>query len=120
DLPHASVALQTDALGEIALDQILARRTRAELEIASARDLHMAGLRMDHGFAELVDEIVDEAAAQDEAGDADGDRGERQGGTPLVPVDVARREAEQNLSVHGARPPRSPCVKLSTPGKHWR
>src|SRR5437879_9492348 len=56
----------------------------------------MPGLGMDQGLAELEDEIVDEPAAQDQPGDAAGNRRQGERRARLVPADVARRQPQQN------------------------
>jgi hypothetical protein len=70
-------------------DQILAGSAGAGVEEPGAGDLQMARLGMDDRLAELTDQVVHEAAAQDEARHAGGDRGERQRRAPLVALDVA-------------------------------
>jgi hypothetical protein len=91
DVRHA-----VEALHFIGGDQVLARRTRAGFKIACARDLNMPGLGMDQGFAELEQDVANEAAAQNEACHAASDRRQRKRGARLVSAKVARRQHREH------------------------
>ena len=73
-------------------DEVLVRLPRARGEVAGLRDLEVTGLRMDERLAQLDEDVLDEAAAQDDSDDAEHDRGERHAGAHPLALHVARRE----------------------------
>src|SRR5205823_8965951 len=75
-------------------DEKVVRTVTAAGELAALVDLQVPELRADRGFAQLQQNVVDEAAAQYEAGHAESDRRERQAGPRSLAKDVAERQLE--------------------------
>ena len=66
------------------VDQIFFRAARAVLEVAAAGDLQVAGLGMDQDLAQLGEDVMHEAAAQDQADHAGDDGQQRHAGAGFV------------------------------------
>ena len=93
----------------------------AFLAKAFAEDLHVSSLGLNDAFAELNEDVLYEAAGEDESGHAKYDRGERDRGTHTLTQDVSEGELDEHGFKPGdARRRRCSCAMPSMPESGWR
>ena len=104
------------------------RRPRSAFEITAFGDLRVSGLRVDQRLGELNENVLDEAAGDDQGGDAEGDGPQCHAGSHPLARQIAQCEPDHVYRGSAVRVPapvidcaamrrRSASAKLSTPDR---